>query len=54
MAATEWVIGIDEVGRGPLAGPIAVGATAIPVEYEGWEHWVMLKDSKKALREEAP
>lgn len=47
MAATEWVIGIDEVGRGPLAGPIAVGATAIPVEYEGWEHWVMLKDSKK-------
>lgn len=26
------VIGIDEVGRGPLAGPLAVGAVALPDE----------------------
>jgi ribonuclease HII len=47
METIRWVIGIDEVGRGPLAGPIAVGATAIPIEYAGWEHWPALKDSKK-------
>lgn len=47
VKTTTWVIGIDEVGRGPLAGPIAVGAVAIPVEYAGWEHWSTLKDSKK-------
>jgi ribonuclease HII len=27
----EYLIGIDEVGRGPLAGPVAVGAFLIPV-----------------------
>jgi len=26
-----WIIGIDEVGRGPLAGPITVAAVAAPV-----------------------
>lgn len=25
----KWIVGIDEVGRGPLAGPVAVGAVAI-------------------------
>jgi len=24
----KWIIGIDEVGRGPLAGPITVAAVA--------------------------
>ena len=28
----EPVIGIDEVGRGPLAGPLAVGAVVLPPE----------------------
>ncbi len=27
----KYLIGIDEVGRGPLAGPVAVGAFLIPV-----------------------
>lgn len=26
--SSPWIIGIDEVGRGPLAGPVAVGALA--------------------------
>ncbi|MBX4210563.1 ribonuclease HII [Candidatus Parcubacteria bacterium] len=28
----KYIIGIDEVGRGPLAGPVAVGAFCIPAE----------------------
>jgi ribonuclease HII len=43
----QWVIGIDEVGRGPLAGPVAVGAALLPVELNDWKHWEGLKDSKK-------
>jgi len=44
---TKWVIGIDEVGRGPLAGPVALGACALPVELNEWSEWEGLKDSKK-------
>jgi ribonuclease HII len=43
----RWVIGIDEAGRGPLAGPISVGAVAIPIEQNKWSLWKELKDSKK-------
>jgi len=43
----RWVIGIDEAGRGPLAGPIAVGAVAIPVQKNEWKFWEGLKDSKR-------
>lgn len=43
----KWVIGIDEVGRGPLAGPVAVGTALLPVELNDWKHWEGLKDSKK-------
>lgn len=28
-----FIVGIDEVGRGPLAGPIAVGAVAVKVNF---------------------
>lgn len=27
-----WLIGIDEVGRGPLAGPVTVGAVALKID----------------------
>ncbi|OIO31043.1 hypothetical protein AUJ77_00895 [Candidatus Nomurabacteria bacterium CG1_02_43_90] len=45
------IIGIDEVGRGPLAGPVAVGAVKLEKEWirsktkEGW--FDGLRDSKK-------
>jgi ribonuclease HII len=40
---SKYVIGIDEVGMGALAGPIAVGAVVTKV---GWFH-ELVKDSKK-------
>ncbi len=34
----KWVVGIDEVGRGPLAGPVTVCALAVPAhEYERYK-----------------
>ncbi len=42
-----WIIGIDEVGRGPIAGPIAVGVVALPCSQNEWIHWEGLRDSKK-------
>lgn len=51
MNKFDFIIGIDEVGRGPLAGPVAVGACAISVLNN--EHLIKerfftdIKDSKK-------
>ncbi|MFA6552394.1 MAG: ribonuclease HII [Candidatus Paceibacterota bacterium] len=42
----KYVIGIDEVGRGPLAGPVAVCAFAMPYGYDQ-KVFVGVKDSKK-------
>ena len=39
------ILGIDEVGRGPLAGPLVVGAVILPEEEKEW--FSDLKDSKK-------
>lgn len=39
------ILGIDEVGRGPLAGPLVVGAVILPEEEKEW--CKELKDSKK-------
>ena len=39
------ILGIDEVGRGPLAGPLVVGAVILPEDDLEWTSG--LKDSKK-------
>lgn len=34
----RFIVGVDEVGRGPLAGPVAVGVVAVPIEFD----WTLL------------
>lgn len=41
-----YLIGIDEAGRGPLAGPVAVGAVIVPSAFE-WHLADGAKDSKQ-------
>ena len=38
-----WICGIDEAGRGPLAGPVAAGAAILPKDCQ----ILYLNDSKK-------
>jgi len=42
----EWLIGIDEVGRGSLAGPVMVGAVLVPADFS-WTQLPGVTDSKK-------
>lgn len=46
---SSYIIGIDEVGRGPLAGPVVVCAVAIPraLRMISVERTIPLRDSKK-------
>lgn len=44
---SKWIIGIDEVGRGPVAGPVAVCACAVPYLLYKKSKWKGLTDSKK-------
>ena len=46
---TRWVIGIDEAGRGPLAGPVVVGGVAVKIKDKGLGIKVLegIRDSKK-------
>jgi len=46
----EFVAGIDEVGRGPLAGPVAAGAVILPprIRASGRYRWLSrVRDSKQ-------
>lgn len=50
----QFLIGIDEVGRGPLAGPVAVGVVKVSADFD-WSLIPGVTDSKKlteAKREE--
>jgi ribonuclease HII len=42
----SYVVGIDEAGRGPLAGPVSVGAVSIAVGFNK-NFFKSIKDSKK-------
>ncbi len=45
------IVGIDEAGRGPLAGPVAVGGVRIPQQFDK-KFWKGIKDSKQLTAEE--
>ncbi len=50
MSRVTWMIGIDEVGRGALAGPVVVAAAALTLDSRGrvaHAPFRALKDSKK-------
>lgn len=40
------IVGVDEAGRGPLAGPVAVGAFCIPVNFDR-SFFIHVMDSKQ-------
>jgi ribonuclease HII len=42
----KWIIGVDEAGRGPLAGPVSVGLVKIPADFD-WALVPGVNDSKK-------
>ena len=46
MNMKKWLIGIDEAGRGPLAGPVAVGVLKTPVNFD-WRLIEGVGDSKQ-------
>lgn len=41
------VLGVDEAGRGPLAGPVAVGVVCAPEGFDFLQEFPGLNDSKK-------
>lgn len=43
------VAGIDEAGRGPLAGPVVAAAVILPPELTGNESWLSCLDDSKRL-----
>ncbi len=43
------VAGVDEAGRGPLAGPVVSAAVILPPDLTGSEPWLCLLDDSKAL-----
>ena len=44
----NYIAGVDEVGRGPLAGPVVSAAVVLPHELVGDEDWLsVINDSKK-------
>lgn len=42
----QHLVGVDEAGRGPLAGPVAVGLVAIPNGFD-WKQLPGVRDSKQ-------
>lgn len=46
MTQTHYIVGVDEVGKGPLAGPVAVAAVRMPRDFD-CSVFPHLTDSKK-------
>jgi ribonuclease HII len=42
-----FIVGVDEAGRGPLAGPVAAGVVLVPARYNLRKQFPGLDDSKK-------
>ena len=47
------VAGVDEAGRGPLAGPVAAAAVILPTNLNGREDWLDAIDDSKQLSEKS-
>jgi ribonuclease HII len=45
-AKYQYLVGVDEAGRGPLAGPVSVGVAVIPYDFD-WDLLPGVGDSKK-------
>jgi len=43
----RYVVGVDEAGRGPLAGPVVVGVVMVPERFAARKHFPGVADSKK-------
>lgn len=43
----KWIVGIDEVGRGPVAGPVVLCGALYPYQKYNNFLWKDVKDSKK-------
>lgn len=47
------VAGVDEAGRGPLAGPVAAAAVILPPNLNGREDWLDVIDDSKRLSDKS-
>ena len=47
----HMIAGVDEAGRGPLAGPVAAAAVILPSDLAGDEPWLAAIDDSKRLSE---
>ena len=45
----QFVAGVDEAGRGPLAGPVVAAAVILPPDLTGDEPWLQCLDASKKL-----